>query len=248
MPFAGAIPLIIDLLCVIHIYRTGRPYWWYLVVVGFPIFGALAYLLFEVLPSSGGRRVARRVVKAIDPALDLKERLRDVERCGSVENRMALADELINTGQFDDAINLLESCRSGLHGDDPSLQFALATAYFYKKDAANTLVWLDKVIEKEPWFRSGEAKLLRARTLAATERNDEALAQYEAILEHFTGEEARCRYASLLAKLGRLDSAERVLAEAEKRSSLAGTQYLRDNRQWLDGARADLKAARPNAG
>jgi hypothetical protein len=244
MPLLGAIPVILDLLCVIHVYRSGRPYWWYLVIVGFPVFGAVAYLLFEVLPSSGGSRVAKRVIKSIDPSADLKARIREVERCGSIANRAALADELISTGQFDDAVGLYKSCLVGQHEQDVALMFGLAEAYFHGRDADNALVWLDKVIAVEPWFQSGSAKLFRARALAGAGRDEEALTQYEAILDHYPGEEARCRYAALLARLGRLDAAERALTEAEKRCALNGRLYARDNREWISGARDDVETAR----
>ena len=244
MPILAGIPVILDLFCIIHVYRTGRPIWWYMVIVGFPVFGAIAYLLMEVLPSAGGARVTRRVIKAIDPSADLKARIAEVERCGSIANRTALADELINTGQFDDAINLYRSCLTGQHAEDVALMFGLAEAYFHKRDAENALHWLDKVIAREPWYRSGEPKLMRARALAGAGRHSEALEQYEAILEPFPGEEARCRYASLLAELGRLDEAEKTLQEAEKRARINGRQYERANREWLQGARVDIDRAR----
>jgi len=244
MPLLAGLQGVIDLLCVIHIYRTGRPTWWYFVVVGFPMIGALAYLIFEVVPAPDGRKIARRVIKAIDPSVDLKDRIREVERCGSVANKAALAEELVNGAQFEDAIALYQSCLTGNHENDLSLMFGLAEAYFHKRDAANAILWLDRVIAREPWFRSGDAKLLRARALAGGMRSDEALAQYEAMLDHYSGEEARCRYASLLAALGRVDMAERVIAEAEKRVRLAGSAYGRVNREWLNGAREDVAQAR----
>lgn len=242
MPLLAGIQGILDLLCVIHIYRTGRPNWWYFVVVGFPVIGALAYLIFEVIPMPDGRKVARRVIKTLDPSVDLKERLREVERCGSVTNKAALADELVSSGQFDDAISLYQGCLSGHHENDLSLMFGLAEAYFYKRDADNAIAWLDKVIEREPWFRSGDAKLMRARALAGARRSSEALAQYEAILDLYGGEEARCRYATLLAVLGHQDAALRVMQEVEKRASLNGSAYARTNREWITGAREEIAA------
>ncbi|RIX46744.1 MAG: hypothetical protein D3M94_08505 [Rhodocyclales bacterium GT-UBC] len=137
-----------------------------------------------------------------------------------------------------------QSCPVGLHADWPGLVFELAEAYFSKHDADNALAALDHVIVIELWFRAGEAKLLRARVLASTGRTEKAWAQYEAILDHFPDEEARCRYASRLASLGRVEmAAERVLADAEKRASLNDRQYVRTNRECLEGATKDIMAA-----
>lgn len=244
MPIAAATQAVLDLLCIIHIYKTGRPYYWYFIVVGFPVLGALAYFLFEVIPSTDGRRLAKRVIRTIDLSADLKERVREVERCGSVANRTALAEELINTGQFDEASKLYQSCLQGLHGDDPGILFGIATAHFHKRDAENALHWLDRLIAIEPWFSSGDAKLMRAQALAGAGRSQEALAQYEAILDHYAGEEARCRYAMLLTQQGQMEAAERVMKDVDKRCSLNGRQYFRSNQEWIGEARKTIKDAR----
>lgn len=162
MPILASLPVILDLLCIIHVYRTGRPLWWYLVIIMFPMLGALAYLFLEVLPKAGGTRVVKRVIKVIDPGVDLKSRIREVERCGSAANKAALADELINVGQFDDAIELFQSCLVGLHADQPSMIFGLAEAYFYKRDGANALAtpWLST----KPSLSTFLAKRLAAAT------------------------------------------------------------------------------------
>lgn len=51
----------------------------------------------------------------------------------------------------------------------------------------------------------------------------------------------------MLSSLGRVEQAGRVLAETEKRMSLNGRQYARDNRDWLSGARKDIEAVRQPA-
>jgi hypothetical protein len=246
MPIAAA-QAIVDLLCVIHIYKTGRPYYWYLIVVGFPLLGALAYLLFEVIPSTDGRRLAKRVIRKIDLSADLKERILEAERCGSVANRTALAEELVNTGQFDPAINLYQSCLTGLHQDDPAILFGLATAYYHKGDAAQAVTWLDRVIAIEPWFRSGDAKLIRAQALARAGRSHDALAQFEAIAEHYPGEEARCRYAVLLAESGQPEAADHIMQEVDKRCRLNGRPYVRTNEESIGTAKRRLKDLRQQA-
>lgn len=240
MPIA-AVQALVDLLCIIHIYKTGRPYYWYLIVVGFPVLGALAYLLFEVVPSTDGRRLAKRVIRKIDLSADLKERILEAERCGSVANRIALAEELVNTGQFDTAINLYQGCLTGLHQDDPEILFGLATACFHKGAAAEAVSWLDRVIAIEPWFRSGDAKLMRAQALANDGRIQDALAQFESIVEHYPGEEARCRYAVLLAESGQPAAADRIMQEVDKRCRLNGKPYVRANDECIGASKRRIK-------
>src|SRR5688572_13541578 len=49
--FMGPIVLLAQLACLIHVIRTGRPYWWLWVIFGFPLVGLAAYVLLEVRPS-----------------------------------------------------------------------------------------------------------------------------------------------------------------------------------------------------
>jgi len=48
-------------------------------------------------------------------------------------------------------------------------------------------------------------------------RSDEALALYGDVMDRMAGDEARCRYAALLLKVGRRGEARRVLEEVEHR-------------------------------
>jgi hypothetical protein len=246
MPLLG-IPILLDIICAIHIYKTGRPYWWLAVVLMAPVVGAVAYLLFEVLPTSGGSRQLRRVIKHFDPGMDFRARLADVERCGSVQNKAALADECINGGQFDDAIRLYHGALTAQFEGDITLQYGLATAYFWKGDAVNAVKWLDTVILAEPWHAAGEAKLLKARALAGSGDSVAARSEYELLLPHFGGEEARAHYAAFLAKGGQQSAAQGQIDEIKKRLRLGNPAYRRDNRTWLGEAEKALAAAQQTA-
>ena len=248
MPFAIGLQTLIDLLCAVHIYKTGRPYWWIAIVVMVPGFGALVYLLFEVIPHAGGSRHVKRVIKHFDPGMDLRARLVEVERCGSMQNKAALADELINAGQCDDAIRLYKSAMDGNFSDDIHLQFGLANAYFWRGDAGNAIAWLDKVILKDGWYKSGEAKLMRARALDGAGQTQQALEQYQAILPDYTGEEARSRLILLLLKMGRAEQARQIFAEMEKKIRVAPSYYQREQREFINAAKQAMMAEAAGAG
>ncbi len=112
MPFAGLAAIILDIFCIIHIYRTGRPKWWAMIVFMIPVFGAVIYLLFEVFPHSReGVKTSRainrtidNIHKSVDPSRDLRALAADAEACGSVDNRVALAKECMDQGMGEEAV------------------------------------------------------------------------------------------------------------------------------------------------
>jgi hypothetical protein len=213
------------------------------VVLGFPVFGALAYIVFEMLPGTDAQRHVRRVIRHLNPDAGFKARLDEAERCESLANRLALADECINVGQFDDAIRIYKSSLQGLHAEDLPAMFGLANAYFWKGDAPNAVRQLQRVVEREPMFASGEAKLMLARALAGAGRTAEAREAFEALLPHFSGEEARAYYIAFLAQHGDRARAESVMAELDKRFRLGGSTYRRSNNGWRRDAHKAFDAA-----
>jgi hypothetical protein len=238
----AALQLGLDAFCCWHIWKTGRPYWWMFVVIGFPVFGAVGYLLFEVLPSAGAHHHVKRVIKHFDPGADFRARLAEVERCGSIANKLALADECINIAQFDDAIRIYRGVLTS-HGEDLPALFGLANAYFWKGDAPNAVDTLQQVVEREPVFASGEAKLMLARALAGAGRTREARDAYEALLQHYSGEEARAYYVAFLAQQGDRARAEAVMGEIDKRLRLGSHTYRRMNDSYRRDARKAYDAA-----
>lgn len=54
-----ALTIIVQILCVMHVVRTGREKWWILLIIFLPIVGMAAYFLIEVLPDMQGDRRVR---------------------------------------------------------------------------------------------------------------------------------------------------------------------------------------------
>jgi hypothetical protein len=233
---AAALQLAINAFCVYHIWKTGRPYWWMFVVIGFPVFGAIGYLFFEVLPSSGAQQHVKRVIKQFNPGADFKARLDEVERCGSMANKMALADECINTAQFDEAIRLYRSVMTGAYENDLQALYGLGTAHFYKRDAHQAITALSDVVSREPMFDGGDAKLMMAQAYEGAGQDRECRDCYESLIQHYAGEEAKAQYIAFLARQKDKTRAETLLSEIDKRFRLGSTTYRRSNKNWRDSA------------
>ena len=84
--------------------------------------------------------------------------------------------------------------------------------------------------------------LLYARALEAMGDTAAALHEYEALASGFPGEEGRARYAQLLLRDGQKDKAQAVFRDIVKRSDLAPGYYRRDQREWIDLAKREMRA------
>jgi hypothetical protein len=237
--------LLISLAFAYHCIRTGRPWWW-LLVIGFlgPI-GWGAYVLFAVLPdmfgSASARRFADNVSSMADPGRGYREKLREVEEVGSADAKRALAEECIKRGRFQDAVELYEGAMQGPLGDsDPVLLRGLARARLLAGDGAGSVAAFEKLKGMDPAACDADVELDYARALALVGRADDAVGQYEKVLLRYPGEEARCRFAILLQSLGQKERAEALFREIVEHMRHAPGYYRSRQREWYRIAKQQL--------
>jgi len=248
MPFfslGGLLILLLQFAFAAHVIRTGRSLLWLLPIILLPVLGCIAYAIFALVPdmmgSAGARRFADDVVNMADPGRAYREKKRDVEMVGSVQSKKALAEECIKRGRFQDAVDLYESAMAGPIGaEDTSILNGMARAKMLAGDGAGAQAAFEKLKAADPAAFSADAELDYARALALQGKNDEALRQFEAVLPRFPGEEARCRYALLLQKLGQSDRARSVFREIVASVKGAPSYYRRRQSEWVRIARQNL--------
>ena len=111
--------LLVQIACLIHAGRTGRPYFWFIIILFVPGLGLLAYLAVEVIPGllrgRAAGRLSQTVSAGLDPTRHYRELARAVETVPSVANFRALADECVRLGRHDEAIDLYKSALTGMH-------------------------------------------------------------------------------------------------------------------------------------
>ena len=246
MPFLlGIVTVAVDLLFVIHAVRTGRDRFWIWIILGFPILGAVAYALAEVLPgvvrSPRGVQARSKAAEILDPERAYREAQRQREISDTIETRRALAREAVRIGRTQEALSLLQPLREGLYADDPALLTDLAEALFAAGDARETIMVLDDLKHAHPDFQSAEMHLLYARALQASGRLGEALKEYAEVAGYYPGEEARCRRAQALEAARQEVEAQTVWADVIRSVERSPDYYRRAQRQWYDLARSHLR-------
>lgn len=238
------ISIVVQILLIVHVIRTGRNSLWIWALALLPWAGPIAYLIVEVLPGLGRSRTARRAASAVrntlDPDRDLRQYASEVRISGNVESRRRLAEELVNKGQFPEAIETYRSALTGLYEHDPHLMLGLAQAQFGSSDYRGARETLDRLIRDNPEFKSADGHLLYARALEAEGNLDKAVDEYRAVSGYYPGAEAKVRYGQLLKRRGESESARKVFQELLDSAQLAPAHYRKVQREWLDLARREM--------
>jgi hypothetical protein len=250
MPFilAGLVVLV-QIYFIVHVFRTGRPYWWAFIILSAPALGSLIYFLVEVLPGTRQERAAhkavRQVIKSFQPDADLKKRAEELEICGSTDNKIALAEECEAAGMFDEAAKLYESALSGPYSQDANIRSKLAHALLGGPAdagrARRSLEIVRSLQASHPSFRQAEIALLEARGLHASGDNSSAIAKYESLVANSVGLEARTRYGLLLREMGHLRQADEVLQGVVDHARRFNIQH-EGEQEWLSLAKRSLKS------
>jgi hypothetical protein len=245
MPIAAVLHALLGVTCAVHVVRTGRPYYWIFIVLFFPLIGSLIYVLAELLPDLFGTRAARqaasRARSILDPERAYREASRNLQISPTAYNMCALAEACVERQSYDEAITLYRGALTGVTADAPDIMEGLARAHFLRGDLSEALAVLDDLRAKNPDYRSADAHMIYARSLEGLGRHAEALDEYAALTRYFSGEEARCRHALILRKVGRLADARLLFEEVVRAQKLAPTHYIRAQREWIDLARANLE-------
>ncbi|MGO9485158.1 MAG: tetratricopeptide repeat protein [Rhodomicrobium sp.] len=244
MPAIGGLHLLIAIGLAVHAMKTGRNTYWMYILVFVPVVGAIAYVMFELVPELAGTRRAREVQANIgtilDPDREWRERVHKAELVDSVDAKRALAEECMRKGRWDDAIALFQAAAQGIFADDPSILAGLAEAQLGAGNAAGALSTLDRLREAHPQAKNQEAHLLYALALEAAGRIGEALSEYEAVSRYFAGFEARVRWGLLLLKEGQPTRAMQLFNEVVRASKVRGILITPRDKPWIKVARSQL--------
>jgi hypothetical protein len=245
MPLAAILHVLLGVTCAVHVVRTGRPYYWIFIILFFPVIGVLIYVVAELLPELLGTHAVRQAAgnarKILDPERAYREASRNLQISPTAYNMCALAEACVERQSYDEAITLYRNALVGINADAPDMMEGLARARFLKGEMAEALAVLDELRARNPDYRSADAHMIYARSLAALGRDAEALDEYEALTRYFSGEEARCRHALMLRKVGRLAEARGLFEQIVRVEKLAPARYIKAQREWIDVARANLE-------
>ena len=211
--------LALQIYCIVDVIRRGRNTIWIMALVFLPVASAIAYFIVEILPTLQHNRHVRTarqtVIEKLDPERELRSAQQALDVADTMANRIRVADALTELGRHGEALPFYQR-GAGSRPDFRTGEKLARSLYFNDRpdEALSVLEALPKVTAQSDQDRR---KLLRGRILEDVARNDAALELYADVMDRMPGDEARCRYAALLLKMGRRGEAQRVLEEVEHR-------------------------------
>ncbi|MEO0974873.1 MAG: tetratricopeptide repeat protein [Pseudomonadota bacterium] len=236
--------LLIQLIVIVHILKTGRPTYWVFIVFFGSIIGILAYLIVEILPSLQQsptlRRAGRSVGSTLDPNRDLRNASRRLEIADTAQNALAVSRQLLSRGEHAEAKDTLERAMQGIHADDPELLMGLAEAHLGLEQYAEVIERLDHLKTVAPDATSGEGHLMYARAKEGLGNLDAAIEEYEALQRYYSGPEPACRLGTLLMARGDEERARELFSDVLENAQIAGKHYRQTHREWISQAREAL--------
>lgn len=243
---AGLVTLLVQLGCAAHVVRSNRSWFWILPIMLVPWIGCAAYLLFAVVPDAVRanrpiRRMADEFATVAESRASYSRKKRDVETIGSAQSKRIFAEECIKRGRHEEAAELYASAMQGALAEDPALLHGLARATLLLGDGARSEAAFGKLREVSPADFTPAARLGLARALALQGKDAEAAAQYEALMPIYPGEEARCRYALLLQKMGDHSRAQKLFRDILESQKDAPRYTRRREREWTAIAKENLR-------
>jgi hypothetical protein len=236
--------LLLDISLIYHASRTGRLQPWAFIILMVPMIGALAYIVVELVPEWLGshdvQKARKRVASKLDPDKHYRELSDHLAVTDTIANRAALAEECVAVGRYDEAEHHYDHILSLPMGHEPLFALGKAKAQFARRRPADALMTLDELQKTWPDYNSAEAHLLYARALQEAGRTDEALEEYQALLDYAPGSEAKVRYGLLLKLVGRIAEAKVVFTELLVQMKRAPRHVRKAQAEWIAIAEKQL--------
>jgi hypothetical protein len=251
MPILVGLTVIIQACFAYHALKTGRPYWWIFLIMGMPVMGCLLYFFIEVFPNTRESAKAERAIgqairnvgKAMDPQKELREKLAEAELNPSIDNKLSLARECRANGMAADAVTVLKTCLSGAYADDPHVKLELLESMVAANTHEEAVPLADELLNTHAGYKTAQVQLARAQALEATEQFGAAEEAYRDAMDKGVGEEARGRFAQLLANQGQTSRARDLWEETVKnadRLAKTNAHYKEQNAAWIRAAKEAL--------
>lgn len=237
MPFLIGLSVLIAIYFSIHVYRTGREYYWIGLMLGAPFLGSLIYFLAVYLPEMRESRLGHQVESKLRKTLNPHKALQDAEKAykatPTVQNQLLLAKALVDSERAIEAIPLYESILAQpLYQQDKNINLHFAFALFETKQFERS----KEILEQQGLTHiqeNEESLLLYTKNLIFLNEKQQAVKNFELLFQQNPSLEAQICYVEALIHWNEIEKARQTLEQIEEHINLLPKHAKRLNTQWI---------------
>lgn len=198
--------------CFYHIYKHKNQFYWYIIIFLFPLIGGLAYFFIHILDQNKIDQASEQIGGTLTMKSKTAQMEEIAEFADTIQNKIRLAEAYMEEGQNKKAIDLLLSCKVGIHIDDEEINSKLLQAYFSNEDYKE-VISLAQELENYKFFKNSQERIAYAWSLFEMERDEEARAIFEEMNIPNTNYQHRKEYAKFLIELKKFEEASIILKD-----------------------------------
>jgi hypothetical protein len=196
--------LLLQAFCVYHAYKNAVESRWYWLIVLFPLFGCVFYLVHHFNNRATIKDIGEVVKGVVNSNYKTEQLEKAYEFSDTLTNRVNLAEAYLEVGRTEEAVNLYRISLTGFMSDDLALRMKLLHA-LYLNSSYQEAVDLGAELERDPAFKKSLVRIAYAWSLHRSGRTDSAEQIFQDMDKTNTNYEHRVEYCKFLKDVGRTD-------------------------------------------
>ncbi|WP_438424983.1 CDC27 family protein [Aquimarina macrocephali] len=222
--------------CVYHAVKNKNNYYWFFVIIFLPVLGSVIYLLTQVFGKKDLDVVQDEIVNVINPTKKIDDLQKQLDFAETFQNRVNLADALLEIKDYPNAINEYEVALSTNYDEDAGVVKKLIEGYYQTKNYDKVIFCAEKIMTKSD-FKGSRSQFLYGLALEEIGQSEKAEEQLKQIDQRYSNYQERYTLAQFLVEKGKIEDAKEILSEI-----LIESQHMsKPNRSKYQGVVNDVK-------
>ena len=206
------IVIVLQVFCLYHAYTKKSDQKWFWIIIIFPFIGSCIYLYHHFYSKRNIAGIKEGIKETLIDNYTINKLEQRVKFSDTFSNKLELAKEHINAGNYQRAIELLNTCLTPSYEDDLDLNLTLLRANYLNEDFEQ-VVYFGNKLANEKEFQDSSEMVAFAWSNFKIGQMSEADKRFQQLDKHYSNYEYRMEYAEYLYETNRKADALEKLNE-----------------------------------
>lgn len=232
--------IILQAICLYHVYKTRNNTYWYFIIIFLPAIGCLVYGVTHFLTKKNIEVAQNEIATTINPSKKIKDLEKKVVFSDTFQNRINLADALLDQLNFEMAEKEYLSALTNSHSDDYYGNSQLLKALYNLEKYIN-VIEIGEVLQTKKDFEKSRAQFLYGLSLSKVGDHQKAESILKKIDQRYSNYSERLELSKFYVENDQKNQALEILTEMQseyvnltKPNKKAHNATFKEVDQWVD--------------